>query len=172
VTGGAGFIGSAVARMLATSGETVVVLDKLTYAADLRRLDAIKDSGRLFFEKTDICDGATVADIIARYAPAAILHLAAESHVDRSITGPAAFIHSNIVGTYEPARLTIGSSLAMRRVNGSASYTYPPTRCTERLVLSECSRSRRRSRQIHHTPPARPQPITSRAPGTGPTDCR
>jgi len=101
VTGGAGFIGSAVARMLATSGETVVVLDKLTYAADLRRLDAIKDSGRLFFEKTDICDGATVADIIARYAPAAILHLAAESHVDRSITGPAAFIHSNIVGTYE-----------------------------------------------------------------------
>jgi dTDP-glucose 4,6-dehydratase len=101
ITGGAGFIGSAVARMLATGGETVVVLDKLTYAADLRRLDTISDSGRLFFEQADICDGAAVARIFAQYAPVAILHLAAESHVDRSIDGPASFVRSNILGTYE-----------------------------------------------------------------------
>jgi dTDP-glucose 4,6-dehydratase len=101
ITGGAGFIGSALARMLASSGERVVVLDKLTYAADLRRLDAIRDSGRLFLEQADICDGPAVAGILARYAPAVIVHLAAETHVDRSIAAPAAFIHSNIVGTYE-----------------------------------------------------------------------
>jgi len=101
VTGGAGFIGSAVVRMLVTGGHTVVVLDKLTYAADLRRLDAIRDCGRLFFEKADVCDGPAVARILAQYGPTAILHLAAESHVDRSINEPAAFIHSNIVGTHE-----------------------------------------------------------------------
>jgi dTDP-glucose 4,6-dehydratase len=101
VTGGAGFIGSAVARMLATGGETVVVVDKLTYAADLRRLEAISDSGRLFFEQADICDGAAIARILAHYAPVTILHLAAESQVDRSIDGPASFVQSNIFGTYE-----------------------------------------------------------------------
>src|SRR5262249_11496620 len=93
--------------MLATSGETVVVLEKRTYAADLRRLSAIKDSGRLFFEKADICDGAAVARILAQYRPATILHLAAESHVDRSIYEPAAFIHSNIVGTHELLRCAL-----------------------------------------------------------------
>jgi dTDP-glucose 4,6-dehydratase len=101
ITGGAGFIGSAVTRMLADSGENVVVIDKLTYAADLRRLATIANSGRYFFEQADICDGPAVGRILARYAPAAVLHLAAESHVDRSISGPAPFICSNIVGTYE-----------------------------------------------------------------------
>jgi len=107
ITGGAGFIGSALARMLVGSGETVVVLDKLTYAADLRRLDPIRDSGRLLFEKADICDGEAVTRILARYAPSVILHLAAESHVDHSINRSGTFVHSNVVGTYQLLHRTL-----------------------------------------------------------------
>src|SRR5947209_1453427 len=101
VTGGAGFIGSAVARLLVQSGETVVVVDKLTYAADLRTLDAVRQSPRFFFEKADICNGRALAEIFSRFSPSVVLHLAAESHVDRSIDGPAPFVMSNVVGTYE-----------------------------------------------------------------------
>jgi dTDP-glucose 4,6-dehydratase len=101
VTGGAGFIGSAVVRHLVAIGETVVVVDKLTYAANLRTLDSVKDSDRLVFARADICDGAAVGNILTQYSPSVIVHLAAESHVDRSIDAPAPFIMSNIIGTYE-----------------------------------------------------------------------
>lgn len=100
VTGGAGFIGSAVVRLLLDDGAKVVNLDKLTYAAnpDVQRLFA--DKPGYAFEKVDICDAPAVAAVLDHHQPEAILHLAAESHVDRSIDGPAVFIDTNVVGTY------------------------------------------------------------------------
>jgi len=101
VTGGAGFIGSAVCRLIvAETGHTVVNLDKLTYAANLQSLASIADDPRYRFVRLDICDRAGVDALLAEAQPDAILHLAAESHVDRSITGPAEFITTNVVGTY------------------------------------------------------------------------
>lgn len=102
VTGGAGFIGSAVCRQLVHEhGMDVVNVDNLTYAANLRSLDSIAGDPRYAFEQADICDRAALDDVFIRYAPAAVIHLAAESHVDRSITGSSAFIDTNFVGTYQ-----------------------------------------------------------------------
>ena len=100
VTGGAGFIGSAVCRELVRSGHEVVNLDALTYAADLRSLDEVSDSPLYAFEHADITDAAAMARIFAAHRPDRVMHLAAESHVDRSITGPGAFVQTNVVGTY------------------------------------------------------------------------
>ncbi len=101
VTGGAGFIGSAVVRQLiGETDHTVINLDKLTYAGNLTSLASVSDSPRYCFEQVDICDAAEVARVFLEHQPDAIMHLAAESHVDRSITGPADFIETNIVGTY------------------------------------------------------------------------
>jgi dTDP-glucose 4,6-dehydratase len=101
VTGGAGFIGSAVIRyIIGHTSDCVVNLDKLTYAGNLESLAAVSDSSRYAFEQVDICDRAQVDRVLAQHQPDAIMHLAAESHVDRSIDGPAAFIQTNIVGTY------------------------------------------------------------------------
>jgi dTDP-glucose 4,6-dehydratase len=101
VTGGAGFIGSAVVRyLIQQTPHTVINLDKLTYAGNLESLKAIADNPRYHFEQVDICDAASLTCVFQTYQPIAILHLAAESHVDRSIDGPAAFIQTNIVGTY------------------------------------------------------------------------
>lgn len=101
VTGGAGFIGSAVVRQLI--GETeydVVNVDKLTYAGNLESLEGIADNPRYHFERVDICDGPAVREVFARYQPSGVLHLAAETHVDRSIDSPAKFVESNVVGTF------------------------------------------------------------------------
>ena len=101
VTGGAGFIGSAVVRHIINNTQDAVVnVDKLTYAGNLESLAEIENSKRYAFEQTDICDGQALARIFAEHQPDAVMHLAAESHVDRSITGPAAFVETNIVGTY------------------------------------------------------------------------
>jgi dTDP-glucose 4,6-dehydratase len=101
VTGGAGFIGSAVVRhIIKNTQDDVVNVDKLTYAGNLESLTDVCDSGRYVFERADICDKAAMDRIFAEHKPDAVMHLAAESHVDRSITGPAAFIETNIVGTY------------------------------------------------------------------------
>ena len=101
VTGGAGFIGSAVIRhLLASTDHAVVNVDKLTYAADLRSLERAEATGRYAFEQTDICDGAAIHAVLDRHQPDAIMHLAAESHVDRSIDGPGEFVRTNILGTY------------------------------------------------------------------------
>ena len=101
VTGGAGFIGSAVVRhIIKNTQDAVVNVDKLTYAGNLESLTDINDSDRYVFEHADICDKAAMDRIFAEHKPDAVMHLAAESHVDRSITGPAAFIETNIVGTY------------------------------------------------------------------------
>lgn len=101
VTGGAGFIGSALIRyLLQDTDHAVVNLDKLTYAGNLQSLQTVDSSERYDFVQADICDAAKVAEIFATHQPDCVMHLAAESHVDRSIDGPAAFIQTNIVGTY------------------------------------------------------------------------
>ncbi|HVH03511.1 MAG TPA: GDP-mannose 4,6-dehydratase, partial [Amaricoccus sp.] len=95
VTGGAGFIGSAVVRQAIADGHEVVNLDALTYAANLANLESVAASNRYAFERADIRDRAALDRIFAAHQPDAVMHLAAESHVDRSIDGPAAFIDTN-----------------------------------------------------------------------------
>ncbi len=100
VTGGAGFIGSAVVRLAVSRGHEVVNLDALTYAACLENVAPVADSSLYAFEQADIRDPEALAAIFARHKPDAVMHLAAESHVDRSIDGPGAFIETNVMGTY------------------------------------------------------------------------
>lgn len=101
VTGGAGFIGSAVVRhIINNTQDSVINVDKLTYAGNLESLVSIESSDRYVFEQVDICDRAELDRVLKQYQPDAVMHLAAESHVDRSITGPSDFIQTNIVGTY------------------------------------------------------------------------
>ncbi len=101
VTGGAGFIGSNfVLSTLAKSGESIVNVDKLTYAGSLANLEALRGDARHVFVQGDICDRSLVRETLARHRPRAVVHLAAESHVDRSIEGPAPFVQTNVVGTF------------------------------------------------------------------------
>jgi dTDP-glucose 4,6-dehydratase len=101
VTGGAGFIGSAVCRHLLTDTDAEVVnIDKMTYAGNLESLAAISSNARYRFVQADICDEVKIRSLFKAFCPDAVLHLAAESHVDRSITGSRSFIETNIVGTY------------------------------------------------------------------------
>src|SRR5690554_6103143 len=96
ITGGAGFIGSALIRHLcAYTRHTVVNVDSLTYAANLAALQGVQDHPVYTFERVNICDAQALASVFARHQPDAVIHLAAESHVDRSIDGPAAFIRTN-----------------------------------------------------------------------------
>jgi dTDP-glucose 4,6-dehydratase len=101
VTGGAGFIGSAVIRhLIQETDHHVLNLDKLTYAGNLESLSSVEESARYDFEQADICDYANLTDLFEKHNPDAVMHLAAESHVDRSIDSPGDFIQTNIVGTY------------------------------------------------------------------------
>ncbi|TMP45717.1 dTDP-glucose 4,6-dehydratase [Pseudoalteromonas citrea] len=101
VTGGAGFIGSAVIRhIINNTSDSVVNVDKLTYAGNLESLLEVDSSERYVFEQVNICNRVELDRVFAEHEPDTVMHLAAESHVDRSITGPAAFIETNIVGTY------------------------------------------------------------------------
>src|SRR6202142_1799691 len=113
VTGGAGFIGSAVCRhFIGDLGHDVVVVDKLTYAGNLASLAPVADNPRYVFEKHDICDVDAINAIFAKYRPDAVVHLAAESHVDRSISGSDVFVKTNVLGTFtllEAARKYLAS---------------------------------------------------------------
>ncbi len=101
VTGGAGFIGSAVVRyIIENTSDSVVNIDKLTYAGNLESLELVSASERYYFEQVDICDATNIQRIFEKFQPDAVMHLAAESHVDRSIDGPGEFIQTNVVGTY------------------------------------------------------------------------
>ena len=108
VTGGAGFIGSAVCRLLVGElGVSVLNVDKLTYAANLASLRAIEASPRYTFHQADICDRETISELLREFDPDAVLHLAAQSHVDRSIDGPSQFIKTNVEGTYTLLEATL-----------------------------------------------------------------
>ncbi len=101
VTGGAGFIGSAVVReLINNSNHEVMNVDKLTYAGNLDSLGSVSEDSRYQFSQTDICDEAAVAKIFETFSPDIVMHLAAESHVDRSIDGPGEFIQTNVIGTF------------------------------------------------------------------------
>jgi dTDP-glucose 4,6-dehydratase len=100
VTGGAGFIGSAVVRTLLASNREVVNVDKLTYAADLESLASAEKNPGYAFERADVCDAAAMKTIFGEHSPDAVIHLAAESHVDRSIDAPGDFVQTNVVGTF------------------------------------------------------------------------
>ncbi|WJV67592.1 dTDP-glucose 4,6-dehydratase [Pectobacteriaceae bacterium CE70] len=121
VTGGAGFIGSSVVRhIIKNTANTVVNVDKLTYAGNLESLTDIENHERYTFEQVDICDRPRMDHVFQVHQPDAVMHLAAESHVDRSIDGPAAFIETNIVGTYtllESAR-TYWNTLGTEKKSG------------------------------------------------------
>ncbi len=122
ITGGAGFIGSAVIRHLLAEGEaTVVNVDKLTYAATPEALEDAAESPRYAFAKVDICDGPALRKIFAEHRPDAVMHLAAESHVDRSIDDAADFIETNVVGTY---RLLETATAYWRALEASAQRDF------------------------------------------------
>ncbi len=117
ITGGAGFIGSAVARASIRKGvDQILVLDKLTYAGNLASLRPVADSPNFSFLQADICDAGAVAVAFAEFQPDVVMHLAAESHVDRSIDGPAAFIETNVVGTFVMLRAALDYWRGLDRV--------------------------------------------------------
>jgi dTDP-glucose 4,6-dehydratase len=121
VTGGAGFIGSALVRhLVAHTDHQVLVVDKLTYAGNLASLASVQSHPRYHFSLTDICDRSAIADVFSSFDPDAVMHLAAESHVDRSIDGPADFINTNVVGTY----VLLEAALAHWRKLGSRAQNF------------------------------------------------
>jgi dTDP-glucose 4,6-dehydratase len=121
VTGGAGFIGSAVIRHIISNTKlTVVNVDNLTYAGNLESLDEVVSNARYSFEHADICDAKAIATIFSKYRPSMVMHLAAESHVDRSIDGPNVFIETNIIGTFnllEQARIYFSGLSESDKIN-------------------------------------------------------
>jgi dTDP-glucose 4,6-dehydratase len=128
VTGGAGFIGSNfVLSTLKQTGEPIVNLDKLTYAGSLRNLESLRDDSRHVFVQGDICDRPLVRKLLEQYKPKAIVHFAAESHVDRSIAGPAPFIETNVTGTFsllEEAKIYCQAATGFRFVHVSTDEVY------------------------------------------------
>lgn len=148
ITGGAGFIGSAVVRhIISNTSDTVVNIDKLTYAGNLESLISLANNERYTFEQVDICDKTELERLFTQYKPDAVMHLAAESHVDRSIDGPAAFIETNIVGTYtllEAARsywnkLNSEKKAAFRFHHISTDEVYGDLEGTDDLFTEETS---------------------------------
>jgi dTDP-glucose 4,6-dehydratase len=121
VTGGAGFIGSALVRhLVAHTDHQVLVVDKLTYAGNLASLASVQGHPRYHFSLTDICDHSAIADVFSSFDPNAVMHLAAESHVDRSIDGPADFINTNVIGSY----VLLEAALAHWRKLGSRAQNF------------------------------------------------
>ncbi|EHU1619228.1 dTDP-glucose 4,6-dehydratase [Acinetobacter baumannii] len=122
VTGGAGFIGSAVVRHIVQNTEHEVLnVDKLTYAGNLESLSSVADHPRYQFSQTDICDRTALDELFKSFQPDVVMHLAAESHVDRSISGPYAFIETNIIGTYQ---MLEASRTYWLTLNGSKKETF------------------------------------------------
>jgi dTDP-glucose 4,6-dehydratase len=177
VTGGAGFIGSNfVLDWLAQSDEPVVNLDKLTYAGNLENLASLQGNERHTFVHGDLCDRALVDRLLAEHRPRAVLHFAAESHVDRSIHGPEDFIQTNIVGTFrllEAVRaywsgLPPADQATFRFLHVSTDEVYG-TLAQDDPPFTETKTYEPNS---PYSRPARPPATTWCAPGTTPTACR
>ena len=176
VTGGAGFIGSAVVRhIIENTSDEVRVIDCLTYAGNLESLAPVAGNKRYSFSQTDITDAKSVAEQFSDFRPDIVMHLAAESHVDRSIDGPAAFIQTNLIGTFtllEAAR-QYWSALDTARSRLSASTIFRPMKSTATCTVPMiCSPKRLRTRQAARTLPPRPAATILSAPGTAPMACR
>lgn len=176
VTGGAGFIGSALIRHLILDTEhSVLNLDKLTYAGNLESLAAVEDNPRYQFLQADIADRERVSEALLEFQPDAIMHLAAESHVDRSIDGPAEFIQTNIVGTYQLLEATRAywQSLPVERREAfrfhhiSTDEVYGDLHGVDDLFTETTPYA-----PSSPYSPARPRRITWCAPGSVPTGCR
>lgn len=159
ITGGAGFIGSAVARLAIQERNCdVLVVDKLTYAGNIENLRPVMSDGRFSFLQSDICDRVAMTNAMTSFAPDAVLHLAAESHVDRSIDGPADFIQTNVVGTFSMLEAARGywSELRPNARRGSGSSTFRPTRCSAPWERTVSSRRARPTRPVRHIQRPRP----------------
>ena len=175
VTGGAGFIGSAVVRHLIFATDNhVLVVDKLTYASSLNSLAPVKDHRRYGFARADIADAETIRDLLASFRPDVIMHLAAESHVDRSIDGPTAFIQTNVVGTFVLLQQALGYWRSFRRAkpSSSASTIFRPMRCLARLAPTAFSTKRVHTDLIHRIQPQKRDLTTSFAHGITRMVCR
>jgi dTDP-glucose 4,6-dehydratase len=175
VTGGAGFIGSALVRhLIAATPHEVLVVDKLTYAGRLESLAPVAQDPRFRFVKADIVDGASMRELIRSFSPQIIIHLAAESHVDRSIDGPAEFVRTNVVGTFTLLEAALDH---WRSLNGAEreSFRFHHVSTDEvfgslgpRGLFCETTPYQPNS----PTPPPRPPRTTSCAPGSTLTGCR
>lgn len=148
ITGGAGFIGSAVVRhVIENTTDSVVNIDKLTYAGNVESVAPVSDNKRYHFVQADICDADAMAEVFEKYQPTAVMHLAAESHVDRSIDGPADFMQTNIIGTFtllEAARsywsaLSDDKKVAFRFHHISTDEVYGDLEGTDDLFTEETS---------------------------------
>lgn len=154
ITGGAGFIGSAVVRhVIENTQDHAIVVDCLTYAGNLESLAGVANSERYAFEQVNICDRTALDKVFAEHKPDVVMHLAAESHVDRSIDGPAAFIETNIVGTYtllEAAR-HYWSALEESQKRLFVSTTFQLMKCMEIWTGQKVSSQKQHlMRQVAH----------------------
>ena len=173
VTGGAGFIGSAVVRLAVSRGHQVVNVDVLTYAACLDNVASVADSPDYAFEEADIRDRAAMDRILSEHAPDAIMHLAAESHVDRSIDGPGTFIDTNVTGTYT---LLEGRARLLDQGGSARGLSLSPYLDRRGLWHARGHRSLHRGHALRAQQPPirRPRrpPTTSCAPGPRPMGFR
>lgn len=174
VTGGAGFIGSAVVRhLLRDTGARVVNVDKLTYAASPDSIPGAESNRNYLLERADICNGPSLRKLFDRYRPDAVMNLAAESHVDRSIDGPAEFIQTNVVGTFTLLQETLRywKSLSPEARKGFRFQHVSTDEVFGSLGAEGSSPSRVPMPPTPPTPLARPRPITSYAVGTRRMNC-
>ncbi len=150
VTGGAGFIGSAVVRhLLSQPSYEVLNIDNLTYAANLESLRGIADNPRYRFVKADVADKSHLAEIFSEFRPEAVMHLAAESHVDRSIDGPEAFLHSNVIGTFA---LLEASLRYWRQLQGEKADGFRLLHVSTDEVFGELGPSGKFTEESHYRP--------------------
>ena len=175
VTGGAGFIGSAVVReLISVTPHEVLVVDKLTYAGNLDKLEPVARDPRFAFVQADIVDAPRMRELLRSFTPEVIMHLAAESHVDRSIDGPGAFIQTNVVGTFTLLQAALEH---WRTLSGPAREGFRFHHVSTDEVFGSLgagrafSPRRRRTSRIRPTRPQRLRQTTSCAPGITPTAC-
>ncbi|MDE1193068.1 MAG: GDP-mannose 4,6-dehydratase [Arachidicoccus sp.] len=176
VTGGAGFIGSALVRYLVSEiGADVLNLDKLTYAGNLESLSPIEGANNYHFVQADICDLPKISQVIADFHPDHIMHLAAESHVDRSITGAADFIQTNVVGTFTLLEAARGYWNGLDDAAAKARFRFHHISTDEvfgTLPTTDSSPKRRPTIRTRLIRRRRPRRTISSAPGTIPMACR